>query len=411
MDGIPATGPDVFGHMLNLIADTTVRSVVRVRKRLQPSVLVTALESLLCEEPVLSCRLVHGNDDWMYWEPQEGIDAPEHVHEHWTDVDDPLPFCHTPVPDHEAPQLRMDLIHGPERDHLIIATNHSVLDGKGMKDLTRLTLERIAGPSIPAPPKRFPSRSELPIWQSLPDDWMKGAEGDWPYCRWPSIYDSLGKVEGKVMVRQVSLSAMLQLRQSFPIRVTIHDMLMAALYMALLDLRGGKEGGSISSTVDDRRYMSPPLPSLANISSNYAMPLSYPESYLEAVEMVAWKHNEMKQNYIGLPNLLQFSQARTVSEIERIVRDMKAGCGDREAQYFLSNLGTYEINPQTVESLGLESLFGTYNGSEPPTIGLTVSTFQGLLNINTGYYRGIDQVKLNRFMEVMVRCLTEGGYS
>ncbi|MFA7342018.1 MAG: hypothetical protein WCY65_02470 [Candidatus Methanomethylophilaceae archaeon] len=407
MERLPATGPDVFGHFLNLIADNTVRTVVRFRKRMQRSHLVLVLESLLKEEPILSCRLVQVGD-WMYWEPQEGIDPEDYVHEFWSQDEDSFPYCHSPVPDHSAPQIRITLIHGPEMDHMILSCNHSVLDGKGMKELTRITLERCAGRKADCFPSHIPNRSEMPIWDAIPDDWMLGHEEDWPYCRWPSLYSRMGRVDGQIIMREVSVDKMLDIRKSLPFRATIHDLLIASFYMALLEMRGGEEGGVVSSTVDDRRYMNPPFPSLANISSNYGLELPYAATFLEALKEVSKGHARMKEDYIGLPNLAEFSRIKTVTEMEDMVLSMRSGCGTDEAQYFISNLGPYDVDEETVRSLGIESLFGTYNGSEPPTIGITVSTFQGVMNMNAGYFAGIDKDRLQAFMDRMVRCLEQG---
>lgn len=408
MERLAATGPDVFGHLLNLIADNTVRTVVILYKRIQRHQLVSAFDSLLREEPILACRLVRDSDDWMYWEHQGNIDPDEYVNEIWADTDDPFPYCHEPVPDDEAPQMRITLIHGPVKDHLILASNHSVLDGKGMKELTRMTLERCAARPGAVFPSQIPARSEKSIWDNLPHDRMKGHEDDWPYCRWPSMYDEMGRRDGQIMVREVNIDKMLTIRKDYPFHATIHDLLIAAFYMALLEARGGVDGGVVSSTVDDRRYMSSSPPSLANVSSNYGIELPYTSTFYDAVQEVSSAHARMKEDFIGLPNLAQFSRVRTVTEMEDIIRCMRKGCGREEAQYFISNLGPYDIDDETVQGLGIESLFGTYNGSEPPTIGITVSTFQGVMNLNTGYYAGIDKERLNSFMDRMVRCLEEG---
>jgi len=126
------------------------------------------------------------------------------------------------------------------------------------------------------------------------------------------------------------------------------------------------------------------------------------------VDYISREHQRKKEEMIGLSNLLAFSKAQNIDEIKHWVDEMRKQATQGMAQYFLSNLGTFEIDEEVLGELGVEDIYFSYPGIKPPTVGISVSTFNGVMNLNTGYYSGADTSKMERFMDSMAHYLASG---
>lgn len=413
MQKLAATGPDIFGYLLKDTADSTIRSVITFKERLPLSSLKESIDSVLSHRWVLASRLESDGKRWMNWIHEPDISSIHCISEDWMEELDPEPLLFQPLDDGTAPQLHLNLLHGPDNDILVISTPHSVLDGKGIKDLTSMVLLGCTGQFFDENHHGFSPRSELPIWGTIDEDSFKKVSEDkeWPGCSWPSLYLKPQHTNGRLLRRRVRIKDLNAVRRSLPGKVTIHDMLMASFYLALVEISHGKHCGRVSSTVDDRKYMptNGEIPDIANISSNYF--IAIPENldgFQKVVDYVSKEHQRKKEDKIGLSNLLAFSEAESMDHIYRLIEEMGKQDVLGMAQYFLSNIGIFDIDEKIMEILGIKDVYFCYPGIKPPTLGITVCTFNDVIELNTGYYLGVDLPRIERFFDIIVNYLVTG---
>lgn len=413
MPKLAATGPDVFCYFLRETADSTLRSIVKFQGRLPLPTLKKSIQSVIDNHWVLTSNIEFDGKGWMNWIYEPDISSDDCILEHWVEESDPEPFLFHPIDDGKAPQLHLDLLHGPKNDLLVISSPHFVLDGKGMKELTLMILSGCAGHLMDYKVSGFLPRSELPIWNNLDEESLKKVSEDvqWPYCSWPTMYHKLTREGGKLLKRNIKIEDLNAVRHSLPEKVTIHDMLMASFYQALVEVLQGKHCTGISSTVDNRRYMpkGAMIPDIANISSSYSMAIpGNLNDFKEVVNYIYKEHLKKKDEKIGLSNLLTLSKAKDVDEVKQMVDEMNQQGTQEMAQYFLSNLGTLEVDENIIDELGVEEVYFSYPGINPPTVGITVSTFNGVMNLNTGYYSGVNLPIMEQFLDTIVHYLVSG---
>jgi NRPS condensation-like uncharacterized protein len=401
---LPAPALDQLSFLFRSLSDGQVRCVLRMDGRVDAERLERAFRLSLDAEPVLGCRFVRRRGR-LAWERREDLDH--------------LPLLRTV--DCAAPQALdyelqrflvapMDPAAGPvatarllraDTDTLVIKLHHLAADGLGMLRFLMVLAAiyrqlRVSPGYQPSP--NLADRGQGQVLRRLGPAGMLTA-------LWQTRLPARSAGWGPIATVGDRSGRGFALRRLNPERVralrawgrahgvSVNDLLLAALYRALIATLGAPAGGplTVGVPIDLRRYLAPgqalPVCNLSN-SADLAIACEAGSSFAETLRRVHTEMTALKSTARGLAlavlaELLAWPGlgfARQLAE-QLVWRIAPTG----STAPFFSNVGIIDGRPLEFDELTVVDAYGLGPVSFPPGLLVTVSTFREVMTIAVGF--------------------------
>lgn len=430
-DIMPAYAHDFGNYVARYgMGNFQIQVIMKLDGRIDFDKLSRAVRLSVDAEPVLGCRFVE--QDPPYWKRLEDIDKTEFCFmEETANVEEAVQrFLESRLDMDYDPMVKVKLIRSQEYDTIGIKLNHTCCDGAGAKEYIHLLAHIYScidcgnGEYVPKPsvrsredherilntlgienPELDNSVVESPrtVW---PFPWKPGASKNvtpFVICRLPSghldILSKFSKEQG----------------------ATINDLILAAIYRAMFKLSRPPYGipMDIGLTVNLRRYLPDnKAQAIRNLSGGIILriPRIHGESFEGTLSRVVDLMNRKKNANPGYQcasgaeraevfifhQFLAFS--RFVSKTSEILSQISTFCSPG-----LSNVG---LISKSLIKFGEHKVTDAYiipPVIRPPGLMLVASSYNGILTLATGYYKGsIKRTFLEKLLNKMKSELIEG---
>lgn len=394
---------EIFDQMQLLYDETgwndhMLHAVIRLRSRLDESVLERAASLTLEAIPILATRFVRsGASHWESLPPAELIRA-------FLAVDDELAFeaaVAYRIPEGEGPQLRLCLLRG-EKSALAITMNHMVADGGGFKDYLYFlcdTYSRLARDPGYAPPRvdgdrgigdlmrAFGFRERLGAFIGQREDSNRTGSLAFPL-------DAGGEARPFIATRLIDGEKVLRLKRYCKERgATINDAVLAAYYRALVRRLGpsAREALEIPIMIDMRRYLKDrEFRALRNLASTTItrLRLREGEGFEDTLMKAKAQMDALKGlghgRGLGLGGYAKMSLLFGLCGDRLAVRLMRGGL--RHPLLCMTNIGDIDSARLRFDGVGAESAFECGSIKYKPHFQLAVSGFDGSLTLSSNLY-------------------------
>lgn len=265
----PAQISDLWNHSMQGVFVTEIQFIFEFAGRLDRDRLARAVRLLLDAEPLFGCRFVP-RPIKPYWErlPTPRLDAAPLLRV--GDQDDLQDFLTEHLDEFRGPQLRTLLIPGDSGDRLVLKINHMIGDAGGIKQLAyrfadlyrRLETEPdlVPEPNLGSRDlkqlfRHYTWRDVWPMLRRYAHDNHRNTH-PWPTLRFPASPDRSGTP--MFVFHRLDADRVRRLRDyGAATGATLNDMLVAAMFRALIRQTGWKGGSTprLMGTVDLRRHL------------------------------------------------------------------------------------------------------------------------------------------------------------
>lgn len=366
--------------------------------------LETTLESLMVENPILKARMEH-KGDWLEWVYDPVVTASKIIKVHHN-VDE-SEFCFGKMNPHKAPLWEINVSRKGEEDVLALSMAHALGDGKALMALFGMIAERYNVPNhvIQNPPSSLPSRDITMLFLDDDEIRRRACAATAPHSPWPSLYEHSVMKGGHLAIKTMDPLLFSESRRHWKREAgaTVNDILMAAMALALRDMTGKSRNTIISGTVDNRQFIKRDVPTIANLSSNFAINLG-DISGMGMAETIAIVHRSIeelrKEDRLGKDDLATYANIHSVEEMDRLVSEMYESSESGTALYFLSNVG--ELSWTNLGRLTPKTAYVAYPGIRPPTLGVVSSSYLGVLYLTMGHYAGLPAARADELLSRMI---------
>lgn len=438
-DVLPANGHDICNYIARHgMSNYQIQTIMRLDGTLDYERLERAVRLSIETEPVLGCRFVESNPP--YWKRRDDMDKIKFCSLEETDNEDEAVkrFIESPLDMDKDLMVKLKLIRSGNCDTLCVKVNHACSDGGGVKEYIILLAEiysAIEGDDSAYRPKpRIGGRKDqdrlfnaLGIenpeygWNPLPEahrsvwtfPWKKGRTNAARYtvCKFPAglsdVISRYGKTKG----------------------ATVNDLLLTAYYRAMFEISNTLYNipMDITTTIDLRRYLpNNKAEAIRNFSGGFVTRVEriVGESFEGTLSRIVDITGNIKNGLPGLQNAIGGECVEKMSFLH-INAYFKYTAAVTEMTEFWSILPTLTCLPG-LSNLGIISRdlikFGDNNVTDayvlPPAIRdpgflLLAGTYNGVLTLSTGYYKGsVRRKDMQRLLdkikdELMENCVTE----
>ena len=401
---LPAPALDQLAALFGPLSDSQLRCVLRFDGRLDAERLQRAFRLSLDAEPVVGCRFVRSHGRCV-WERRAELDT--------------LPLCPVAAcPDttafehalHQFLVAPLDITAGPaaaacllrgESDTLVVKLHHFAADGLGMLRFMMVLAaiyRALAADSGYRPRPNLASRGQGQVLRRVGPAGLLLALGATRLptrtASWGPVANNATRAGRTFALRRVPPERTRALRSwCHAHHVSVNDVLLAALYRALVATLGAATGRPlrVGVPIDLRRYLPPgALPPVCNLSTSadVAITVDPCAPFVDTLRQVHPAMRALKATGRGLTlavlaELLAvpgFALARTA--LEQLVRGL-APTGS--AAPFCSNVGVIDERLVDFGERTVVDTYGIGTVSFPPGLLITVSTFREVLTLAVGF--------------------------
>jgi NRPS condensation-like uncharacterized protein len=391
---------EIFDQMQLLYNETgfndhQLHSVIRLRSRLDESVLQKAVSLSLEAIPILATRYVvrTGRAHWESLPPGDLVRA-------FAVVDDEAAFetaITYRIYEDSGPQLRLCLLRG-ERSALAITLNHMVADAGGFKDYLYFlcaTYSSLLRDASYAPPKVDGDRGirdllrEFGLRKRIGALIAQNADSN----RTGSLcfpFDSGKGIGPFIAMRVIDRDKVARLRGYCKERgATINDAALAAYYRVLVRYIGpaAMTGLDVPVMIDMRRYLKDKeFHALRNLASTTVtrLRLSEGESYEETLGRAKALMDALKRRSLGLGGYAKMSLLFAFCGDRLAVRLMRFGL--RHPLVCMTNIGELDSKRLVFGGAQVESAYMCGSIKHKPHFQLALSGFDGTITLSSNLY-------------------------
>jgi NRPS condensation-like uncharacterized protein len=393
---------DFFSELLRVQSDLVIHMVLYFDGAVDIPKMQSAVKDAVTLEPVCNCRLVE-SEDTLWWEPLPPVNpgdcfcvfenkGPDHtLAQALLDTIDPF----------SGPQIKVFLIRPDDEkgDVLVINASHVAMDGRGLKDMSRLIIDlyrqSTEGPSFIKSKVSVKDRNLPLISTLLPPGTRSALPDEFSKCpdRWtfPSKSSEIDCPAFVIMTIPGPRVASINAKRK-ELGVTLNDLLLAVVAMACsnLDTRSSSPEYSFLTTIDLRRYYPVPGRSVTNYST--AFEVSIPLKPTDRLSSVCRTVNEIMKNkkndFPGIKDALDaellWKSGLTAARETIMARASDPGNFESRIPIF-SNTGIIKLevfNHQTPRILNAYILPCI---APPPVIFIAVSTYGNTMTLSMSY--------------------------
>lgn len=401
---LPAPALDQLSALFGPLSDSQLRCVLQFDGWLDAERLQRAFRLSLDAEPVVGCRFVRYRGRCV-WERRADLEG--------------LPLCPvTGCPDpptferalHQFLVAPLDITAGPaaaacllrgETDTLVVKLHHFAADGLGMLRFLMVlaaTYRELAADPGYRPRPNLASRGQGQVLRRAGPAGLLRAIGAFRLparaASWGPVATDSSRAGRAFALRRLPPERTRALRAwCHAHHVSVNDVLLAALYRALVATLGATAGRplTVGVPIDLRRYLPPgALPPVCNLSNSADLAISFdPRApFAETLRQVHAAMRALKSigrgltlavlaELLALPSL---ALARTA--LERLVRGL-APTGS--AAPFFSNVGIIDERLVDFGERTVVDAYGIGTVSFPPGLLITASTFREVLTLAIGF--------------------------
>ncbi|MDP4180461.1 MAG: condensation domain-containing protein [Bacillota bacterium] len=411
---IPANGHDRCNYVARYgIANFQIQAVIKFDSRLDYDKLSKAVRLSVESEPVLGCRFVES--DPPYWKRIDDVDKIKFCFiEETNNVDDAVSrFLESPLDMDKDPMVKLKLIRSDIYDTLCIKINHSCCDGAGTKEYIQLLSELYSSidqenSKVNIQPRISGRKDQDKLFSTLG---IKNPEIGWnPYLDLPKTIwafplkyvktDSIRFVKCSLTQEQMDLLSKYGKARG----ASINDLLLTAYYRALFHISRPLYGipMDISSTIDLRRYLpNQKAESIRNFSGGFNTRIARirDESFDGTLSRIMQETKKIKNGNAGLQNArgAEFIEKMNFNQISDYfkrtskfsdIASMYSAFNGNICMPGLSNIGFVSKSPIKFGKSVANEAYILPPVVRAPGILLLAGTYNGILTLISGYYKG-----------------------
>jgi NRPS condensation-like uncharacterized protein len=401
----PLSAQDQMNAITRVHADQQIHLAIQFTGRLDEALLEKALHLMIASEPVLGCRFIEAGKKAL-WEGRSDLDALQlsRVIPSTDPQADMLAFVITPSDPALDPLVQARIFRSSSNDLLCIKVNHVVADGAGAREIGYLLAEMYrrlqSNPNMSLTVGKFKKRSSFPIYRQaglmnvihhFPRlTALAAGKFTLPFIGKQSTDRTFG-------VRRIQPDELRSLKTYARSQsATINDVLLSALYRAMVNLGNPPDGQPlpIQVSIDLRRYLLDVKErAICNLSGAlFPAPVLNPQDTFEqtltkvSAEMLKFKSN---QPGLGSAILVDLVMGRGFAKGKELLSKATSGWSGKINPLLSSNFGI--LDPKQL-SFGSVQLADAWMYS-PIMFGhglmLGTSTFNDRMTLTIGYCQGM----------------------
>lgn len=407
-DVLPAYAHDFGNYAARYgMGNFQIQVVMKIDGKLDYDKLSRAVRLAVDAEPVLGCRFIEHNPPYF-----KRIDVDNTQFCFMEETDNAEKAVHSFLESHLSmgcdPMVKVKLIRSGEYDTLCIKLNHTCSDGAGTKDFIDLLAHIYScldkyGAYVPKPSAR--SREDhKKVFNTLgikyPELDISVVES--PKTVWPFHWKSGGQKNITPFVICQLPKGQLDILSKYAKErgATINDLIIAAYYRAMFKMTKPPYGVPMDMgvTVDLRRYLPDnKADGIRNLSGGVVLRIARIvgepfEETLNRVKSVMIRKKDKNPGYqcataaerAEKANFLQYlAISKLMSKVSRITSQNCFFCSPG-----LSNVGVISKSPIMFGEREVKEAYFIPPVVCPPTIMLVASSYNGIMTLAVGYYKG-----------------------
>lgn len=429
-DIMPAFAHDYGNYVARYgMGNFQIQAVLRLDGRLDYNKLARAVRLSVDIEPVLGCRFIEHAPP--YWKRLEDIDKIMFCSIEDTDnVEKAVNSClETPLDMDQDPMVKVRLIRSEEYDTLVIKLNHTCCDGAGAKEYIHLlsqiycSIDREEAAYLPKPSIRDgEDHIKLFNYLGIEHPERDNSMVESPKTVWPFIWKSAGQKDITPFVVCRLPYGQLDVMSKYGKErgATINDLILTALYRAMFKLSKPpyRVPMDIGLTVDLRRFLpNNKASAIRNLSGGIVLSLARlkGEPFEGTLSRVVSFMNRKKSKNPGYQcatgaehaEMMNFYQFLAFSKFISKASDVFL----KKCYYCSPGLSNVGIISKTLLKFGDYTVDDAYiipPVIRMPGIMLVASSYNGILTLATGYYKGSDNGGLEKLLNMIKTELIEG---
>ncbi len=412
-DIIPADAHDICNYVARYdMANYQIQAIMKLDGRLDFEKLKKAVRLSVDAEPVLGCRFVKKSKP--YWKRYDDIDNVEFCSYEETDNADEAveKFLESPLDIDNGPMVKVKLIRSKEADILGLKICHVCCDAAGSREYIHLLSDIycrinsrddgfVPNPSKrdkndyyrllnalkenPAPSWDLSTQTAMPTWKF---PWLKSQVGvtEFVTCRLPDGYLDIMKRYGKDK------------------GATINDLILTALFRAMFEISDPPYDVpmDIPLTIDLRKFLpDKKAGAIRNLSGGVVIRLDRKpdEAFEETLSRIVALTSEVKK---GRPSIRGLKWGEVIesmnfhhicaffkaeSQLINLISENPVNVFDKCCP-ILSNFGFISKSPLYFGENAVTDAYIIPPVVRAPGILLVASTYNGVITLGVGYYKG-----------------------
>ena len=400
----PLSSQDQMNAITRIHADQQIHLALQFAERVEETRLEKALHLMMLKEPVLGCRFIEEGGK-AYWEKRSDLDSLQlsQVIYSTDPQSDLLAYVITPSNPAQDPLVQARIIRSSSADLVCVKVNHVVADGAGAKEIGYLLAETYrsleANPNLSLSEGKFKKRSQFPVYRTagliqtirhFPKlNRLASGKFTLPFIGKQSS-------ERTFAMRRIEPDDLRSLKTFARSQsVTINDVLLSALYRAMVSLGNPPAGQPlpIQVSIDLRRYVKNTQErAICNLSGAlFPAPVLDPADTFEltlskvSAEMLRFKSN---QPGLGSAILVDLVLARGFAKGKELLAKATSGWSGTLNPLLSSNFGVLDAKRLSFGSLHLADAWMYCPIMFGHGLMLGTGTFNDRLTMTIGYCQG-----------------------